>query len=251
MGWKGGRVQTFEWLNLALDEAERDITELSRKYDEADSERLALRHPSAEKLKKLWSNFVEPTHVDWTWRVLETLYSEPHRAYHNLTHIDACMDLLAEAQRDGVCERTPVVRLALFWHDAVYVPGDKRNEELSAGLLRSLVYLPWTVHSEMWDQACDAILATKTHETVADNAVARLTIDIDLSILGIESAEYRKYVRAIRQEYAAVSDEAWKVGRSGFLAKMLERKRIFQTDWAHERFDSFARMNMRQELERL
>jgi predicted metal-dependent HD superfamily phosphohydrolase len=200
-------------------------------------------------LKKQWANFVEPAHVDWTWRVLETLYGEPHRAYHNLTHIDACMDLLAEARRDGACEGTPVVELALFWHDAVYVPGDKRNEELSAGLLRSLVLVPWAVHSGHWDAACDAILATKNHETVASNEIARLTIDIDLAILGSESATYRKYVRDIRQEYATVSDEAWKVGRSGFLAKMLERARLFQTDWAHERFDSFARINMRQELE--
>lgn len=196
------------------------------------------------ELKLLWSSFVEPKHVEWTWRVLEALYGEPHRAYHNLSHVAACLDFVSEARRHEVFMQ-PLVELALLWHDAVYVPGDKRNEELSAELLRSFESLI-RLHGS-WEASCAAILATKNHETVADNMVSRVTIDIDLSILGAGPGTYSRYVRDIRKEYSSVSDEAWRNGRAGFLRQMLARERIFQTDWG-QRFDSPARHNMLHEL---
>lgn len=121
----------------------------------------------AERLMREWSCFVEPSHVWWTWRMLEALYSEPHRAYHNLTHVGACMDVW-----ERMPGRHPIVKLALFFHDAVYVPGDKRNEELSAGLLRAIAPIPWAVHAGDWEQACLAILATQHHDAVVDDMVA-------------------------------------------------------------------------------
>lgn len=197
-------------------------------------------------LKDLWRPFVEPKHVNWTWRVLEALYTEPHRVYHTLRHLHACMELWKQSPGEH-----PVVQLALFWHDAVYVPGDKRNEELSANLLRSLQPIPWAVHTGHWDRACNAILATRNHETVVNDEVAQLVIDIDLAVLGEPPYHYARYVDAIRSEYAVVSDEAWNVGRSGFLATMIARERIYQTDWARARYEKQARENMQQELLRL
>jgi predicted metal-dependent HD superfamily phosphohydrolase len=40
-------------------------------------------------LKEVWGDFVEERHLEWTWKILDGLYSEPHRVYHNHSHIGA------------------------------------------------------------------------------------------------------------------------------------------------------------------
>ncbi len=202
----------------------------------------------AEKIKQRWSRFVEERHVDWTWRVLEALYTEPHRRYHTLAHIAACLnwfDQFEQAERPS--SHCLPIRLALLFHDAVYVPGDKRNESLSADLLRAFTPIMGLTDGTI-EQAIVAVLATRRRETVADDTVSQLVVDIDMAILGTEPYVYDSYVSAVRREFAAVSDDAWRVGRAGFLAGMLERERIYQTSWGRGRFEKFARDNMRREL---
>jgi predicted metal-dependent HD superfamily phosphohydrolase len=195
--------------------------------------------------EKTWSRFVEPSHFEWTRQILFSQYSAAYRRYHNLTHVDACLDLLgSERAMDAAA-------LALLWHDVVYVPADKRNEELSARLLDSLRPV-LTVSARVVDTACAALLATKHHDAVfSDNLVSAIVVDIDLSILGSDPATYDAYVQAIREEFAAVSDEAWRVGRSEFLAGMLKRSGLFRTTWAHAHFERQAGENMARELKAL
>lgn len=205
-----------------------------------------------DALRYRWSRLVEPTHVSWTWDILTKLYGEPHRAYHTLSHVGACIERIDLNLCNVLGSRAALdtVELALFFHDAVYVPADKRNEELSAGLLRALG--PIVVRGEgRVERACVAILATRNHDAVVDDEIAQFVVDIDLSILGEELLVYDRYAGSIRKEYAAVSDDAWRVGRSGFLAEMLARKRIFQTEWGRKQFEASARRNMQQELHAL
>src|SRR5689334_5356320 len=63
---------------------------------------------------------------------LRTAYREPHRHYHNLSHIADMLDVI-----DRLHALTPnphIVRLAVWYHDAIYDPRDKYNEERSAAL---------------------------------------------------------------------------------------------------------------------
>src|SRR5271166_1106216 len=60
-------------------------------------------------------------------------YAEPHRRYHTWSHIGACFDAIEKISSD----RSQEVALALFYHDAVYEPLSKDNEEQSAALLMS------------------------------------------------------------------------------------------------------------------
>jgi predicted metal-dependent HD superfamily phosphohydrolase len=207
-------------------------------------------HPTHGWLHSQWVHLTEPHHQEerWSWRLLESLYTEPYRAYHNLDHVEACLRLQYRVQRASVALPYHIVTLALFFHDVVYVPGDKRNEALSAGLLRAVGPTLRLSETEV-ERAALAVLATQHHETVADDEVAQVVVDIDLAILGADPAEYDAYVQKIRQEYAAVSDEAWRVGRGEFLAGMLARTgTVFKTAWGIESFEQPARANMRREL---
>lgn len=193
-------------------------------------------------LQEEWSTLVEPSHAAWTWRVLSALYTEPHRAYHNLDHVQDCL----RTQLRWAGSHDPIVSLALFFHDAVYVPGDKRNEELSAGLLRAVGGVLRLSHGDV-ERAVVAVLATRSHETTADDEVSQTVIDVDLSILGCSEPGYDAYVQQIRREYGHVSEEAWRHGRGGFLAEMLMRT-VFKTTWAIDAFEERAKKNMAREL---
>ena len=60
-------------------------------------------------------------------------YAQPHRGYHDATHLD---ELIALA-REHTPDLDEAEQLALLFHDAVYVPGAPRgdNERLSAALM--------------------------------------------------------------------------------------------------------------------
>src|SRR4051794_22476684 len=61
---------------------------------------------------------------------LVAAYSEPHRHYHNLEHI---AEMLRVVDRLSKFAADPdAVRLAVWFHDAVYDPRAKDNEKLSA-----------------------------------------------------------------------------------------------------------------------
>jgi predicted metal-dependent HD superfamily phosphohydrolase len=249
---EGQRITTVEegkrfakaWIVTAAQHAANE------EYYRGERDKLLRATPANAWLQDQWTQLTEPRVPEerWTWRILETLYTEPHRAYHNLDHIEACLRAQVEWARGA---RTlgdfSIIALALFFHDAVYVPGDKRNEVLSAGLLRAVG--PTLRFSETdVERAALAVLATQHHETVADDAVAQVVVDIDLSILGAAPVDYDSYVTKLRREYAAVSDEAWRVGRGGFLAGMLARPgTIFKTAWGVETFEKRARENLARE----
>ena len=53
----------------------------------------------------------------WGERILE-LYSQPHRAYHNLTHLQHCLRELEEAR--SLAQNPVDLEVALWFHDAIY-----------------------------------------------------------------------------------------------------------------------------------
>jgi predicted metal-dependent HD superfamily phosphohydrolase len=211
-----------------------------------------LAEASAALVRSRWEKYVRPEHAAWTWRMLGGLYSEPTRRYHTLEHIAACLregDELRASDSRLECRR---MDLALIWHDAVYVPGQKSNERFSAELLNALRDTLVIVEREVVDYACTTIVATGTHETdwYGSDTLAAV-LDIDLSILGHGAATYDASVRQIRQEYASISDDAWRVGRGSFLARMLARKKLYTLEIMREKYDARARENMAREAESL
>jgi len=160
-------------------------------------------------------------------------YSEPHRRYHDLRHLEEVVGGIEGADDE--------ILLAALFHDAVYDARRNDNEARSAELMRDLV-------PHAGDRAVQAILATQTHQT--DDPAVELLLDADLAVLGRPWDGYAEYAAEIRAEYNHVPDDAFRTGRAGVLRRFLERPRIFRT----ERFallETLARQNLERELRQL
>lgn len=168
-------------------------------------------------------------------------YSEPHRAYHNLTHLHECLTILDAS--DAEPSEARIVEVALWFHDAVYNPQAADNEEQSADLANQALQAAEISPSQV-EVIHRLILATKTHESRGE-AAADLMLDVDLSILGSAPSRFSEYDRQIRQEYAWVPREMFVPKRIAVLDGFLQRPRLFRLPWFHDRLEFRARANLR------
>lgn len=197
----------------------------------------------------LWSRMMEGGSADTAWRQLDVRYREPDRAYHGWHHIAAMLaDLDAARQQAEFAEaRFDEIELAVFFHDAVYRPGEADNELQSAELLRAVAEPRPPTGIAAIGRVTEMILSTARH-LPSDDASTRLLIDLDLAVLAGSSAQYGRYAGAVRAEYAAVPDAAWRLGRATVMRRFLERPRLYQTAFFFELLERLARENIAAEI---
>jgi predicted metal-dependent HD superfamily phosphohydrolase len=206
-----------------------------------------------EDLARRWHELTSPLGIDEAEaaRVRHDLadrHAEAHRAYHTLSHIRHVLeviDFLAEHER---IDDPVAVRLAAWFHDAVYTPGSPDNEEHSARLAAK-VLTDWQVPAERVEHIHGLIMVTAHH--LAETSDEAVLVDADLAILAADPDTYEVYTRAIRVEYGHLSDDEWRKGRGDFLHGMLERDALYATRTMRRRGERRARQNLRTELERL
>lgn len=180
---------------------------------------------------------------------LRARYTEPGRHYHSWGHIEA---LLRHFRRwESNFHRPAPVLWALYWHDAIYDPTAKENEEQSAVLLEQDAQGHLSADDIAF--AATIIRATTAHEvpqdlTPEDAADTALFLDLDLSILGAPTHVYDRYETDIRKEYAFVPEAAFRAGRGAILKRFLARERLYLTDLAHAAWDAPARENLKREI---
>lgn len=68
---------------------------------------------------------------------LKKLYSEPHRIYHNMVHIDDCLEEFQKARH--LARNADEIEMALWFHDSVYNTHKSDNEEKSAVLAEDIL----------------------------------------------------------------------------------------------------------------
>jgi predicted metal-dependent HD superfamily phosphohydrolase len=178
---------------------------------------------------------------------LAAAYTEPTRAYHNTEHIRDCLAQLDHAVE--LARRLEEVEAALWFHDAVYVAGASDNEERSAHLANECL-AGGAVGPEGCRRIVDLILATRHSET-SDDADTQLVCDIDLSILGRDSAAYDEFERRIRREYERVPEPEYRRRRSEVLAGFLRRRFIYQTASFRDCYEEAARRNLERRVAEL
>jgi predicted metal-dependent HD superfamily phosphohydrolase len=172
-------------------------------------------------------------------------YGEPHRRYHTTEHLAAVLDHVDElAAEAGDAE---AVRLAAWFHDAVYDPSRGDNEERSAVLAERMLAdtdLPAVTVAEV----ARLVRLTTTHDPSDDDRNGAVLCDADLAILAAPPDRYAAYAAAVREEYAAVPDDAFRAGRAEILRSLLELPALFRTALARERWEAAARHNLQTEL---
>ncbi|MCK0153353.1 N-methyl-D-aspartate receptor NMDAR2C subunit [Alcanivorax sp. S6407] len=200
-------------------------------------------------LKERWDTNVAPLlrEPDATWLQLATLYSEPHRHYHTLDHVAACLKWLNHYRH--LAEDPLTMELALWAHDVIYDPRASDNEVRSADwFVEHFEDSTLTKHQK--DRVHALILAT-IHPHPPTDADMALLQDIDLSILGADAGLYDRYEGWIRQEYAFVPEEAFRKGRGAVLKSFLDQGVIYHTPELREKLELPARDNLNRALAKL
>jgi predicted metal-dependent HD superfamily phosphohydrolase len=169
-------------------------------------------------------------------------YSEAHRSYHNLFHIDRMLSLLDEA--GGGFDS---LELAIWFHDIIYNPTDGSNEEKSAQIFSDL--LGSSIGRDLTSDVVRLIIATDPRKSRSGRNDEDLIIDIDLSILGSSPCDYELYRSAIRCEYSFVAEADFRAGRTSILRRFLTQS-IYATEF-FGKFEQQARSNIKNELSNL
>lgn len=180
---------------------------------------------SLEAWTALWKRLGARSDPRPLQRAIHRAYREPHRHYHTLEHIARILTLF-----DGVrpaLQRADEAELALWLHDVVYDPRGSDNEERSAAWARRILDEAG-VDAARAGRVSALILATR-HQAPPDDHDAHYVVEADLSILGAPAADFDRYERQVRREYAFMNDGDWRHRRAGRLRGFLERPRIFQT----------------------
>lgn len=177
-------------------------------------------------------------------------WSEPHRNYHGRSHllaVLAAMDRLVAEGEPGGEPRT--VRLAAWFHDAVYrgVPGE--DERASADLVRDL--LSGVVDDAELEEIRRLVLVTEHHAPEEGDSAGRLLCDADLEVLARPWPQYLRYVDEVRRDYAHVSDADFALGRARVLRTLLALAPLYGTTAGRRLWESAARANLARELESL
>ena len=171
-------------------------------------------------------------------------YSEPHRKYHTLQHLNECLKHL-----DGVCEladHADEVELALWFHDAIYNTSKKDNEKRSAEWARDSV-LAVGVSSDKADRIYELIMAT-THNALPAGRDAEVLVDIDLGILAAAEARFDAYEVQVREEYSWVPEFLYRRARRKILEEFVDREWIYSTEPFRSNYEARARNNIARSL---
>jgi len=191
----------------------------------------------------------DPAAASQVWWQLCERFCEPHRRYHDLSHITALL-MQAEHWHDHLHD-AHVVHLAIWFHNAVYDPRQRDNEERSADLARCAL-LAMQVDESLIPSVTACIAATAGHRvTTTEVADMPLFLDLDLAILGSDPADYLRYSAAIRAEYDWVDEENYRAVRSKVLQSFIDRPTLYFTAPLREAYEARARDNLRAELQAL
>jgi len=186
-------------------------------------------------------------------RIFEELdggYTQAHRHYHNWFHIALCLDELEAAR--SLATSPIAVEMAVWFHDAVYIPGAPDNERLSAEMAQEAaesLHLPPAIVREV----ADLVLATQhlSGEKPTGGPDGSLIRDIDLSIFGQTPQQFNRYEEGIRLEYASVPDRRRWERRLAVLEMFLSLRKIYETGYFRARYEQQARRNLERSTLRL
>ena len=199
------------------------------------------------------SSYITPENASILWQDIAMRYNEPQRAYHSLQHIQQLFGQFDQVKNN--LHEPHIIALALLYHDVIYEPTRSDNELKSAEY--AVESLTGYLSAEQCQHIYALIMMTASHQIDkwSNKAKAReeysdaaYLLDMDLSILGSSWSVYEHYSHAVRQEYAHVSDDDYRVGRMAVLKELLAHPTLYLTDYYYERLEKQARKNIEHEI---
>lgn len=211
-----------------------------------------MRVPARRRPKRLASTLHQRWHstfpgMPWLSEELVERWSEPHRSYHDLSHLLRVLESI-ETLTDS--RGHPELMAAAWFHDAVHQGQAGTDEQQSADLARNRLGMAG------WDRkrcgrVAELILVTVDHKPDAHDSEAQILVDADLSILGADSATYQEYARDVRDEYRHVPDHEFAPARAEILTQLLTKPTLFHTEQGMAMWEVQARDNVRGEISAL
>ncbi|MEV6754955.1 hypothetical protein [Streptomyces sp. NPDC051214] len=175
-------------------------------------------------------------------------WAEPQRRYHTTAHLAAVLDHIDVLEEHA--EEPDLVRLAAWFHDAVYAPDRSENEERSARLAERALTEAGLTEARTAEVA-RLVRLTVTHDPAEGDHDGEVLCDADLAILAAAPDAYAAYAAAVREEYAFVPDEDFRTGRAAVLRQLLALPRLFRTPYGAAEWEGPARENLATEMELL
>ena len=175
-------------------------------------------------------------------------YGDAGRGYHDLRHLAEVLDRLDELATHGERFRALPVRLAAWFHDAVY-DGRPGDEERSARWAE--VALAGVVEPSVAAEVVRLVLLTAGHRVTDGDDDGAALCDADLAILAAPRDRYTSYTADVRREYAHLGDDEFAAGRSAVLRDLAGRRELFATAYGRTHWEPVARANLAQELAEL
>lgn len=182
-------------------------------------------------------------------QALFDMYDGFGRDYHNLNHVERMLKYYTELGFAHYLDKSDqiAVKIAIFYHDCVYVPGFDKNESLSAHIALDHL-MNMGADGKLITMVPSLIMATKDHQPAKGDIAAAAICDADLYELGTD--RYLENSRDIWYEFGCPEPEKWDEGRKAFLIKYLSHEKLFHLPDMHD-VERAARDNMKHELHQL
>ncbi len=172
-------------------------------------------------------------------------YAEPHRRYHTGAHLAVVLAHVDDLA--GWADDPRAVRLAGWFHDAVYDPLRVDNE-VRSGRLAERVLPTLGLDPPLVSRVARLVGLTAGHAPDAGDADGAVLCDADLAVLAGSPQVYAAYVDAVRAEYAALDEATWRRGRGEVVRTLLLRDPLYRTPPARVGWTDQARANLAGEL---
>ena len=168
--------------------------------------------------------------VDRLFEALEAGYSEPGRHFHDRSHVVNLLSHLDQvtSQLDDLAS----VRVAVWFHDVICVPGESGNEQASADLWCNLA--AGSVSHGALEKVANLVLDTR-HVVAPMSSDGALLADIDIAGLGAEAALFDQQSQQVSAEFPDAKRAQCEASQRLFLAQLLEREWIYNTAHFRER----------------
>jgi predicted metal-dependent HD superfamily phosphohydrolase len=207
-------------------------------------------HVTDDNLLNRWmalapDSTADPSRWPSLGRELVARYSGGWRVYHDCRHLANVLDAVDELATEA--DDLDTVRLAAWFHDAVYDAHSTDNEEQSARLAETELTAAGVDATRVSDVA-RLVRLTATHAVAPGDRDGAVLCDADLAILASPVDIYNDYSSGVRVEYAHIPDAEFRAGRAAVLRQLLALPRLFATDRGHDRWEARARSNVEDEL---